>query len=151
MGKKLVLYLAGPMDGVSKADATGWRDVVTNKVSGLYEVRNPMIRDFFKTGYVQHIHEPMIVQGDKGDIEAADVVLANCWKHSFGTPMEVFYARSLRKHVVSIVPSNLRVNGFASPWVSYHSNRVVDSIGLAIQHLVSFAESYYAGNKTTAG
>lgn len=149
--KRLVLYLAGPMDGVQFKEATGWRDEATARLAQQYVIHNPMKRDFFKTGYNQSVHEPLIVEGDKGDIETADVILANCWKHSFGTPMEIFYARTLRKYIVSIVPSNLRVNGFASPWVSYHSNRVVDTLELSLQHLISFAESYYAGNQTCTG
>src|SRR5947209_3297539 len=127
-GTKLVLYLAGPMDGCSVKESTGWRKEAIDRLKELYDIRNPMIRDWFKNDYNPRVHEPLIVEGDKGDIEAADVVLANCWQRSFGTPMEIFYARSLRKYVLAVVPQSMTVNGFASPWVSYHSNRVVSDL-----------------------
>lgn len=102
MNKQRVVYLAGPMEHVSKEDAVGWRTTAElllwrNEVQTL----NPCRRIHnFEQRYMKRIFEL-----DLRDIQESDIVLVNLdnptvAKH--GTAMEVFYASYvLRKPVVA--------------------------------------------------
>lgn len=65
-----------------------------------------------------------IVEGDLADIRGCDVVLANCWKPSYGTAMELVYAHGMGKRIVVVVPDPGRV----SPWLRFHATVVVGSV-----------------------
>lgn len=58
-----------------------------------------------------------IVNGDKYDIRACGVMLANCWQVSWGTAMEIHYAWSIGKQVLAVVQPGTRI----SPWLRYHA------------------------------
>lgn len=72
-----------------------------------------------------------IVDLDKRDVRNCDVVVASCPKPSVGTSMEVFYAWTLGKPVVAVVPDNAPV----SPWLRYHSTKIVQTFKDALQFL----------------
>jgi len=121
------IYLAGPMAGCSDSQATDWRDTVTTNLQdaypGEFTILNPMLRDYREVDCSpEEIFR--IVHDDKADIRKADVILANCWKISVGTSMEIHYAHSLSKHIITIIPSDT----IPSPWTLYHSTHLVYSI-----------------------
>jgi len=100
--KKRTVYLAGPMEHVSAADAKGWRDIAMwNLNQSDINVLDPTRRIHnFEKRYMKRIFEL-----DLRDIQECDIILANLdnptvAKH--GTAMEVFYASYvLRKPVVA--------------------------------------------------
>jgi len=107
--KQRTVYLAGPMEHVSVAESTGWRNKATDLFSTynylnmekLINVLDPTRRVHnFEKRYMKRIFEL-----DLRDIQESDIILVNLdnptvAKH--GTAMEVFYASYvLRKPVVA--------------------------------------------------
>jgi nucleoside 2-deoxyribosyltransferase len=118
------IYLCGPINGCTDSEAASWRDVAKAWL-GEANCIDPMRRD-----YRGHEDENVtgIIEGDKNDISACDVVLANCWQVSWGTPMELVYARLWCKPVIAVVPKDARV----SPWLRYHTSLITDSFDDAL-------------------
>lgn len=125
-GTALLVYLCGPIDGCTDDEATEWRNRVKS-VLGEDHCLDPMRRDFRG---VEDDHVNEIVESDKRDIYASDVVLANCWKASWGTPMEVYLAWYAGIPVIAVVPEGSKV----SPWLQYHA-QVVTSLDSAFDIL----------------
>lgn len=130
MDKKLC-YLAGPMAGCDDEQANGWRDYATTKlISTNYRVLSPMVRDYRGVSLSEHPEQTkIIVEGDKGDIDQCDILLANCTFPSVGTSMEIIYAWENDKTVVIVH------GGEPSPWLVYHSHLVVNTLDLALENL----------------
>lgn len=64
----------------------------------------------------------LMVEKDMSDIDRCVAVLANCWKPSFGTPMEIRYAYERRMLVATVA------TGHISGWLKYHSDYVTNSV-----------------------
>lgn len=147
--KYIHVYLAGPMQECNDGEAGDWRNYVMNNLRDYvlhetphgppihipkhrYYFLNPMTRDY---RHLVEDHEklqlvaPEIVELDKRDIDKADVILANVFKHSAGTSMELIYAKERGKIVVTVVPRDKPL----SAWVAYHSTVVCYSIDEAIE------------------
>ena len=107
------VYLAGPMEHVSKEDATGWRDKAKEILESMDVVTLDPTRRIhnFDKRYMKRIFEL-----DLRDIQESDIILANLdnptvAKH--GTAMEVFYASYvLRKPVVAFKSDASTVHPF---------------------------------------
>lgn len=107
------VYLAGPMEHVSKEDATGWRDRAKEILESMDVVTLDPTRRIhnFDKRYMKRIFEL-----DLRDIQESDIILANLdnptvAKH--GTAMEVFYAAYvLRKPVVAFKADASTVHPF---------------------------------------
>lgn len=69
-----------------------------------------------------------IVELDKRDVEASDVILVNYDKPSVGTSMEVLWAWLKETPVVVVC----RPETVVSPWLRYHSTKIVHSFDDAI-------------------
>ena len=117
------VYLAGPINGCDDDEANGWREGVMARHPDLTFL-DPMARDY-RGREDQCVDE--IVEGDKDDIDLADVVLAYCWQASWGTAMELMWAYLGHKRIIVVVPEGARV----SPWLRYHSEVVVPSLAEA--------------------
>ena len=91
-----------------------------------FDILDPTVRDYREQSD-EFVNE--IVEGDKEDIKTADIVLANCWKPSAGTSIEVYFAWQLFKPVVSVV------GGRVSPWIRYHSFKVFPTIEQACEFI----------------
>lgn len=83
------LYLAGPINGCTDEECSGWREKVKKELSDKYEIFDPFKRDYRG---VENIHYKQIVEEDLDDIIKCDIMLANCFKPSAGTSGEVVYA-----------------------------------------------------------
>jgi nucleoside 2-deoxyribosyltransferase len=113
------VYLAGPINGCSDAEAFDWRDDMTARLKGHgHTVISPMVRDY-RGRENENVKE--IVEGDKEDIHRADAVIAYCPRPSVGTSMEVYMAWSLLKFVIVYAPADASI----SPWLRYHSHAVL--------------------------
>lgn len=117
------LYLCGPINGCTDAEANDWRTYVKGRWAG--PTLDPMRRD-----YRGREHEAVreIVELDKADVLASGIVLANCPKPSAGTSMEILFAWENGVPVVAVVPEGAPV----SPWIRYHSAHVVHSLSDAL-------------------
>ena len=110
------LYLCGPINGRTDADATNWREYA--KRLWPWQCLDPMRRDYRGRELEDGIAAE-IVAGDIEDIKASDAVLVFFDKPSVGTSMEVFYAKHvLSKPVVVIDASDKPL----SPWLIHHSD-----------------------------
>jgi nucleoside 2-deoxyribosyltransferase len=110
------VYLAGPINGCTDAEALDWRDDMTRRLNG-FNVISPMTRDY-RGKESESVEE--IVEGDKADIDGSDIVIAFCPKPSVGTSMEVFYAFEIGKIVIVYAPPGAPI----SPWLKYHSHQI---------------------------
>jgi nucleoside 2-deoxyribosyltransferase len=122
------VYLAGPIAGTNDAQANEWRKMAAQflTICGI-DVLDPMARDFRGKEFTEGTPK-VIVEGDKADIDACDIVLANCWQTSVGTSMEILYAWDRDKRVVIHVPADKPV----SPWLTYHSILLTHSMTEAL-------------------
>lgn len=120
------IYLAGPINGCTDAEANDWRTAV-KKIHP--DCLDPMARDY-RGKEAESVNA--IVEGDKADIDQCDAVLVYFEKPSVGTAMEVLYAWERKTPVVVINRSGKPV----SPWLVYHACAVVDSIEAAFKFLL---------------
>lgn len=118
------IYLAGPINGCTDEEATGWREEAKRALVG-YDVLDPMVRDY--RGH-EDANFGEIVDADLRDIQSCDVVLVNAARPSWGTAMEIRYAWGQRIPVIAIVPNGQSV----SPWLRYHCRAVELSLEDAI-------------------
>jgi nucleoside 2-deoxyribosyltransferase len=121
--KSVKLYLAGPINGCSDSECKDWRSAVKALHPNCLD---PMSRDY-RGKEADSVVD--IVEGDKRDIDECDVVVVFFEKPSVGTSMEVLYAWERKKRVVVVNRSGKPV----SPWLVYHSDRVVESLEDAVQ------------------
>lgn len=151
--KYVYVYLAGPMQGCTDGEANDWRNyIMTNMVDYVlhpspqgppikipkhrYYFLNPMARDY---RHLVNDHEklkavcPEIIELDKRDIDRSDIVVANVFKQSAGTSMELLYAKERGKIIVVIVPKDQPL----SAWVAYHSTHICYSLNEAIEWITS--------------
>lgn len=111
------VYLCGPINGCTDEEAKDWREAAKTR---LPYTLDPMIRDY-RGKEAESYRE--IVELDKRDVETADVVLVNYDKPSVGTSMEVFFAWTKGKPVIVVC----RREAVISPWLRYHSTKIVHS------------------------
>ncbi len=116
------VYLGGPINGCSDAEAKDWRATMTALLEGVgYVAVDPMRRDYRGLEEVPGVAD-RIVAGDLADIDSCDVLFFNCPKPSYGTAMEVFYGRRSGKTVIVLLPDDGKP---ASPWLLVHSSAIV--------------------------
>src|SRR5690606_20013125 len=92
--KKPMIYLCGPIHGLSIDGATGWRTLAAAKLAPEFEVLDPTRnREWSGTDY-SHFTDNEIVDRDLMDIRMARAVLRYfpIGGYSEGSPMETFFA-----------------------------------------------------------
>jgi|SRR5436190_16748830 len=125
------IYLCGPINACSDAEAKDWRKECTDYlVAAGHEVLDPMSRDF-RGKEAESTQE--IVEGDKRDIDNCGVILVYYWKPSVGTSMEVLYAWETNTTVVLVDASNAPL----SPWLLYHSAYICKSLPEALTYITT--------------
>ena len=107
------IYLAGPINGCSDADANDWR-AEAKRLLPWAEIADPMTRDYRGKEAGAHAE---IVEGDLADIARCDAVLAACVRPSWGTAMELRAAYTMGLPVVGISIGQ-------SPWLVYHCRSI---------------------------
>lgn len=124
------VYLCGAINGCSDADAADWRCWFHSRGLGFYFV-DPMSRDY--RGRESDDYRE-IVDIDKRDIIASDIVLVMHKVPSVGSSMEILFAWSHGKPVVVINESADSV----SPWLRYHSTAIVASKEAAVAKILEW-------------
>jgi len=114
------VYLSGPMEGCTDEEMNGWRQEVVARLGPAATVLIPAL-------VVDPDDFTQMVRRDKRDIDAADYVIANPWKTSSGTSMEVMYAYMRGTPVVTVA----RPGGYVNPWFEQHSCRIAESVAHA--------------------
>lgn len=127
------VYLAGAIYGTTNVEQE-WRKVATEALSEIYDVLNPLDRDYRGVKF-DVVNSTKLVKEDMLGVDNASVVLANCEKPGWGTGMEIFYAHMKGKPVLFFTS-----NDNPSPWLLARA-RNVRTLENAIQELKSFAET----------
>jgi nucleoside 2-deoxyribosyltransferase len=124
------IYLAGPIDGCTDSEAQDWRDVAKKKL-GEDKCLDPMRRDY--RGRTDQCYTEIVMQ-DLDDIDQSDIILANCWRAGWGTPMEIFYNRYVNdRPVLAVVQPDTMV----SPWLRYYASTIYYSLDQALDDLAA--------------
>jgi nucleoside 2-deoxyribosyltransferase len=133
------LYLSGPIYGTTNQEQE-WRGVATTELQDLYEILNPLDRDFRGTKF-DVVNSNSIVKADLMQVDKADVVLANADKPGWGTAMEIFYAHMKGKPVLFFTSSEN-----PSPWLLARA-RNVGRFEDTIKELRAFCDTIIACRK----
>lgn len=123
MAYRPVVYLAGPINGLTYEQAIAWREELRLLLPG-FTILSPMRgkADLAGTGilkgpYGQSLlcRPEAIVMRDLTDVDRADLLIVNGLQGTLGTAIEVGYAVARQKPVVLIEPleSSLRLHPFA--------------------------------------
>lgn len=127
-GTYMKVYLAGPINGCTDAQAKSWRAEASELLkSHGFEVIDPMVRDY-RGKEADNISE--IVEQDKSDIDSCDVVMVYYERPSVGTSMEVLYAYDHPNQKIVLIVD--RSDKPLSPWLVYHSHHISNSIKEAV-------------------
>jgi len=152
------IYLSGGMAGLTFEEMSKWRNEVKAKLSGKetlgsdeqvidhmgdFSFYDPVRRNYSQVAYDNSgIYKRMseIVNLDYLDIAGSDVLLALANKPSWGTAMEIHQAFMSGKIVV-IISEDPKL----SPWVIYHSHKVVASIDEAVAFIWELQKEFPNG------
>ena len=127
------VYLSGPIYGTTDQEQE-WRSIATNELQDLYEILNPLDRDFRGTKF-DVVNSTTIVREDMAAVDHSNVVLVNAEKPGWGTAMEIFYAHMKGKPVLFFIS-----NDNPSPWLLARA-RQVSSLKEAISELKKFQKT----------
>ena len=95
---------------MSDSECKDWRETAKELLN--HETIDPMRRDY-RGKEADNCDE--IVLGDLADIKGCDFLLVNATKPSWGTAMEIVYARFMDKTIVAFTGDSP-----VSPWLAYH-------------------------------
>jgi hypothetical protein len=148
MTDKMTVYLAGPIDGVPGAESSGWREKIKEAIPDI-NFLDPLRRKW--TGFDYELGQwktpegssdvtvyTEIVEYDKEDISKSNVVVVYHDRPSVGTSMEILYAFDRGIYVLTIGCTGKPL----SPWILYHSSKVVGTVDEAIETLRELADQF---------
>lgn len=131
--KKKVVYLCGPINGCTDAEAKNWRECIKFLLGKSFETLDPMRRDYRGRELGPGVAAE-IVDGDLQDLRNSDIMVRYWPQPSDGSAMEQFYMyRDLGKIVVLIVPEGCK----PSPWPMFHASVVVKTEAEAVDYIHS--------------
>ena len=145
MSKEKIVYLAGPITGLSYEGATDWREYAKKKLAeyGIVGVSPMRAKGFLKalptmpSGEQKDLHgigQPRgFVARDRLDVSRCDAVLMNLLgaeRVSVGTMVEVGWADAFRKPVVLVMEpeGNVHEHGFTRQLTAYHNESLDTAI-----------------------
>tara|TARA_Y100000310_G_scaffold267782_1_gene280001 strand:- start:26210 stop:26689 length:480 start_codon:yes stop_codon:yes gene_type:complete len=102
-----------------------WREEIESKLGSNFVVLNPIRRNAQRW---QSFRE--IIGLDKYDIQQSDLVVANLYKSSVGTSMELMYAFMLNKPTI-IISQHKNLD----PWIVHHSTVLVNDVNSAVNFI----------------
>ena len=130
IGKKMTIYLSGPIMDEHEGSARDWRNAAKAMLGKDFRILDPMRRKFVDR-QVDSANE--IVEFDLQDVRDADIVLVNYNKPSIGTSMEVFYAAfNQGKFVISFSPFTFEN---CSPWMVRFSTKILPTLEAACTYI----------------
>jgi CheY-like chemotaxis protein len=135
---RLSIYLAGPITGLTSANANYWRESFQNKWGSKYEVRNPLDRDAKYVGMKGKTLISAIANDERADILNCDATIAYLPEaKSMGTAMGIMYAYLSGRTVVIVTPVSIEE---LSPMVQFHAHHICDSF----ENAVNFIENRHS-------
>ena len=124
------VYLCGPIYGLNHDEKHKWRQEVFSILNkNDFMLLSPMRRNFREN----ELHsQNEIVQLDKADIINTDILLVNATKPGWGTAMEILFGFIHHKVIVSFTNKPFKET---SPWLAFHSTRVVETLDEACNYI----------------
>lgn len=129
------VYLCGPMDDYTESELGTWRKDAKEYLRGRgITCLDPTDRPYRNADYKEDPESvlPDLVEADKIDIEASDVLLVNYTKISVGTSMEILIAWQKGKQVIVVSPEGMCLGA----WIWYHSHKRFHTMEEAYDHIV---------------
>lgn len=122
------VYLCGALAGCSTFEAKAWRSEA-KLLLGAANCIDPSDTWVQEEESLSLAEKRRLVDSDLRSIDQCKGLIYNCWKSSFGSPMELFYAnqRRMLTAVVSLKP--------LSPWVHCHADFVCTTVAEACRWL----------------
>lgn len=149
--KDYLVYLAGPITGLTYEGASDWREWVAARFPAYIVAVSPLRgKDYLPRGTALADHyEPAlsttkgITTRDRFDVMRADLILVNflgATRVSIGTVMEIAWADMLRKPiVVAMEPGNIHEHGM----LKESSGFIVPSLEEAIEVIKAVLDPFY--------
>lgn len=147
--KTYLIYLAGPITGLTYEGCTGWRDFIIKSlppnivgVSPMRMKENLVNEIDIADNYKDHVlsNERAISCRDHYDVRRCDVILANflgATKVSIGTVLEIGHARAYDKPIiVAMKDDNIHQHAMIRGYAGFLVSSLEDAI-LAIRGLCS--------------
>ena len=131
----LKVYLAGPINGCTDEECKEWREEARQILEPTHAVIDPM--DFDCRGLEREMVGE-IIKHDLDRLDEADIVLVNANRPSWGTAMELVYARQGGKPVIAYVGFG---SSDVSPWLQGHSAKVCHTLVEACFEIVNLYRS----------
>lgn len=129
------VYLAGPVDTVSRETATSWRELVAKVLTDhgiICYLPNLPWRGFSSCSSLWQEHAQWIDTVNRCAIHEADAVFANMHRVTIGTTREIEFARSINKPVFAVLREEKRI-------VCTHDIYLFKSIHSALSELVKYS------------
>jgi nucleoside 2-deoxyribosyltransferase len=121
------VYLCGGIHGLTDEQANEWRQRA-KALLGEVSILDPMRRDYRA---VESENVDSFVQDDLREIAESDTLLVNATRPSWGTAMEIVYARILGRRIVAFTEPGTSV----SPWLKYHCDAITSSLEEAVARI----------------
>jgi nucleoside 2-deoxyribosyltransferase len=140
--RKSLVYLAGPITGMSYGASTDWRDYAAKNIDSQIQTISPMRHKEYLANETaiasSYEKNPMscakgITTRDRFDCMRSDAVLVNLLgaeKVSIGTVMEVAWADSARKQIVLVIDKADKVH--MHPMLTEACGYIVDNLDEAL-------------------
>jgi len=138
IGNKLLIFLAGPIEGKSWEEANRWREHVKKKLEDLpILIYNPIGRYELQLKNVEKI-ETWNTKGISVDemeaanslyLKNADVILCNLMDgYSVGTSMEIGYGYATNKIIIVICDKDIKIHPLVWKWTNLFCSTLDDAI-----------------------
>jgi nucleoside 2-deoxyribosyltransferase len=135
----LKVYLAGPINGCSDEECRAWRAEARRMLEPIHSVIDPM--DFDCRGLESQMAGE-IIRHDLERLDEADIVLVNAERPSWGTAMELVYARQGGKPAIAFAGFSI---GGDSPWLLGHVSKVFLTLTEACSGIASYSPDLGTG------
>ena len=135
MTKKPVVYLGGPIEGVTK-ETWQWRNLLKQDelLAEIIEFRDPTLRKAFHSQEYSSNLSKKIMKVDLWDIDNSDILFCNLLDRgegkAWGSVSEIMYAWTKGKIIITILESE-----FKHPFIESCSTLLVHTVEDAIKEL----------------
>lgn len=121
------IYLAGPIFGKHDSECAEWRLAAIATLTNWGHIAvNPLNRDYRG---IEDVEWQRIVEEDLADIDSVDAMIVMAKEPSWGTAMEIVYAKQKGKFIVAVATEPV------SPWLQYHVDVIAHNLGAAIEEV----------------
>jgi len=117
------IYLAGPIKDCTKEEAWRWRERFQQLRPDFDWLIPPDLSDRFELGLLIDEDKVELVRDDRDMISKSDCIIANIWKDSVGTSMEIMLAHENCVPVILLIEE--RDEASLSPWYTEHADAIV--------------------------